>query len=247
MKEGTMQKYFLVTVVALAALGLSASVARAQCGFEHPVKAKKLQANLVQAMVSCGNPGGNAVNDNTEGGVPSCSPPETFNEQAGSPANGWLWDETRSSGMLRLQAKTSPYPASNDTTLPPPCANPLLCPAGAVDLFVGLRLKAILDAAGPANGTGTLATVARATINDRGTDGMAGTGDDTDMTIVDFPAGFPFTLENGKTNLKSSAAALLNAIGQKSLPSCSSIEVVAVSVLDENGNGFASIGTFLDP
>jgi hypothetical protein len=234
-----------VTLAALLAFGFTASAARAQCAFEHPKKARLIESDLVQAFVSCGNPGGNPVNDNTEGGVPSCSPPETFNEQAGSPANGWLWDETKSRGNVRFSAQMAPVSVTNDTTLPPACANPLLCPPGSKDLLVHMQLHNIIDGAGRASGTGTLATVARATLDDRGADGMAGGGDDQDMTVVDFPAGFPFTLTDGRTNLKTSADALLNAIGQPSLPSCTSIEVVSVSVLDENGNAFASMGTFL--
>jgi hypothetical protein len=233
-------------LAALLAIGFTASAARAQCQFEHPKKARVIESDLVQAFVSCGTVGGNPVNNTTEGGVPSCSPPETFNEQDGSPCNGWLWDETKSRGNLRFSSTQAPVAVRKDTTLPiaQPIGGPL-SPPGSKDLFVHMQLHNIIDCTGAASGTGTLATVARATLDDRGADGMAGTLDDTDMTIVDFPAGFPFTLTEGRTNLKTSADALLNSIGQVSLPSCTSIEVVSVSVLDENGNAFASMGTFL--
>jgi len=49
-----------------------------------PKKAASFSANFVQAFVSCGNPGGNPPNAFTEGGIPSCQPPETYDEQAGS-------------------------------------------------------------------------------------------------------------------------------------------------------------------
>jgi hypothetical protein len=66
-----------------------------------------------------------------------------------------------------------------------------------------------------------------------------------DMTVIDFPAAFPFDLVGGQAKLKTSANALLNSIGQPGLPPCSSIEVVDVTVEDENTNPFARMGTFL--
>jgi hypothetical protein len=226
-------------------VGFAASLAQAQCSFEHPKKAVKLQSNLVQAFVSCGNVGGNSPNTNTEGGVPTCQPPETFNEQQGSPTNGWLWTETKSQGKVAFKAKAVCTAVSTGTTLPA-CnpASPLNTgPPASADLEVKLDLKAVEDALSAplgdgANGPGSMSTVARATLNDR-----AG----GDMTVIDFPADFPFALVDGKAKLKTSADSLLNAISQPGLPPCSSIEVVSIIIEDENGNGFASMGTFLPP
>lgn len=211
------RRSLLATGAALMALGFTASTASAQCAFEHPKKTARLHAGLVQAFVSCNNPGGNVPNATTEGGVPSCKLPETFHQQAGSPNGGWLWDEDRSTGFVQF----SPVKSSAPNT---------------ADLRVRLNLRHILNQNGPANGTGTLATVARATLDDR----MFG-----DMTIVDFPAGFSITMINGNVTLKTSANVLLQGIGQPALPYCTSIEVVSVLVLDPNGNAFANIGTFL--
>src|SRR5882724_5419388 len=83
----------LVGGLAAAALvvGFSAS-AHAQCAFPHPKKAASFKSNFVQAFVSCGNAGGNSPNTFAGGGAaPACRPPETFNQQAGSPTNGWVW------------------------------------------------------------------------------------------------------------------------------------------------------------
>jgi hypothetical protein len=88
--------------------------------------------------------------------------------------------------------------------------------------------------AGPS--TGFLATVARATFDDR-----AG----GDMTVDDFPANFPLLIADGKINVKTSADVLLNGISQPGLPHCSNIETVSITVLDENGNTFANVGVFL--
>src|SRR2546427_8359009 len=71
-----MKRHLLVALAAVLAVGISASAARAQCAFQHPKKAGKLQSNLIQAFVSCNNPGGNQPNNTTGGGIPSCSPPE---------------------------------------------------------------------------------------------------------------------------------------------------------------------------
>src|SRR6185369_12963337 len=74
----TMKKHLLGGLAAVLVVGISASSALAQCAFEHPKKAGKFASNFVQAFVSCGNAGGNSPNSTTEGGVPSCKPPETF-------------------------------------------------------------------------------------------------------------------------------------------------------------------------
>jgi hypothetical protein len=211
------RRSLLVAGACLMALGFAPSIASAQCAFEHPKKTARLHAGLVQAFVSCNNPGGNVPNSTTEGGVPSCKLPETFHQQAGSPNGGWLWDEERSTGFVQF----TPVKVSAPNT---------------ADLRVRLVLRKILNQNGLANGNGTLATVARATIDDR----MNG-----DMTIVDFPAGFAFAMINGNATLKTSANTLLQGIGQPPLPYCSSIEVVSVLVLDPNGNAFANIGTYL--
>ena len=216
-----MKKYLLGGLAAVLVVGISASAAMAQCAFEHPQKAKKFQSNFIQAFVSCGNAGGNSPNTTTEGGVPACKPPETFNQQAGTPVTGWRWDELKGSGSVTLKAATSVAPVT---------------PAGSTDLKVKAKLKGVLDGVGLANGTGALATVARATFNDR----MNG-----DITVVDFPANFALTLVDGKGQVKTTADTLLNGISQPGLPNCAALEVVSLTVVDPNGNTFANVGAFL--
>lgn len=221
-----MKKHIFVTGAAVLALGFTASMASAVCDYEHPKKAGQLKSSMVQAMVSCNNPGGNTPNSTTEGGVPTCAPPETFHQQAGSPSGGWSWDENKAKGDVSFKAAKNKVPMQ---------------PADSADLAVQLKMSGILQGgltpSGPANGNGVLATVARATLKDR----MNG-----DMTVVDFPAGFQVTAVNGKISRKTTANELLvGTLGQPALPSCSSIEVVSVAVVDPNGNNFASMGTFL--
>jgi hypothetical protein len=219
-----MNKHMFVAGAAVLALGFSASYASAQCFSQHPKKAGQLKSSLVQAFVSCNNPGGNTPNTTTEGGVPACSPPESFHEQAGNPNGGWLWDSAKGKGDVSFKAAKNkavhPLNPANDTA----------------DLAVQLKMSGILNQNGPAGGSGVLATVARATLEDR----MNGP-----LTVVDFPAGFPITAIAGKISLKTTANALLNGIGQPGLPGCSSIEVVSVNVVDPNGNAFANLGTYL--
>jgi len=221
-----MRRQLLGGLAAVLVVGFAASSASAQCAFEHPKKANKFQSTLVQAFVSCGNPGGNSPNSTTEGGVPTCKPPETFNEQAGSPPTGWQWDELKAQGQVQLKESKQ---------IPVNVLNP---PGDTTDIAVKVKLKGIVYAGnipvGPS--TGFLATVARATFDDR-----AG----GDMTVVDFPANFPLIVIGGKVNVKTSADVLLNGISQPGLPHCASIETVSVTVTDENGNTFANTGLFL--
>jgi hypothetical protein len=229
-------------VVAAAALGFAfvASGAQAQfvdpaCGFEHPKKAKETRSSLVQAYVSCGNPGGNPPNDTTESGTQSCSPPETFNDQDGSPPNGWHWDFEKGQGDVSFKASKNKV------------ENPVLNPEDdTADVAVSLKLKGVVALDGPdgASGIGSLATLSRATLRDRqGTGGD--NSDDVAMTVIDFPAPFSFTLDEGKANLKTSANVVLNGAAIGGLPECTSIEVIDIAVFDENGNRFGSMGTFL--
>ena len=236
-------------VVAAGALGFAfiTSGAHAQfvdpvCGFQHPQKAKQIKASLVQAYVSCANPGGNPINDTTENGIPSCSPPETISDHNGGgpdpgppPTDAWHWDFLKGQGSVTFKA-------AKNKLGPPPAANSV---GDAADVAVTLKLKGVIDNAGPVNGDGTLATTTRATLRDRnGTPGQ--NADDVPMTVVDFPVGFGFSVIAGQAKLKTTANAVLQGgSNPTSLPKCASLELVDAGVNDEQGNRFLSIGTFL--
>ena len=227
-----MKRLVLATGIAGLVLGLATVSAHAQCGFEHPLKSpldrvklhNAVQVGLIPAFVSCGNIGGNAPNTTTEGGVPSCAPPETFNEQAGSPPNGWMWDEGRTYGSLQM------YPTRNRLQ------SPLDPPGNTVDLTLKLKLHYVIDTVGKVDGVGSLQVVARTTFKDRANGAM---------TIVDFPMGFQVELDGGSVSLKTTVNGLLNNLGQPGLPGCTVVEIVSATVVDENGNIFAGMGTFL--
>lgn len=216
----------IISAAAVAVLAITTNT-QAQCSFEHPKKAGKYQASLVQAFVSCGNLGGNTPDATTEGGIPSCKPPQTFNEHNGNFSTGWRWDELKGSGSVQLKSAKNKIGLS---FLDPP--------DDTTDVAVSLKLNGVLDQLGPASGTGTLALIVRATLKDR----MNG-----DMTVIDFPAGFGVPITDGKVSLKTTANSLLNNISQPGLPGCSSLELVDIRVNDENGNTFATVGLFNPP
>jgi len=62
-----------------AAVGAMPSPLLAQCTFEHPAQASKIETALVQAFLFCSPDGtgsaGVLPNNATEGGSPACSPP----------------------------------------------------------------------------------------------------------------------------------------------------------------------------
>jgi cysteine-rich repeat protein len=182
--------------------------------FEHPKSAKKYQTNLTQAFVSCGNPGGNSPSRTTEGGVPACIA-QTFNEQAGSPSNGWRWDE--GSGQAVLQMK-------------PICK-------GADDAEVKMKIIGVVDGAGqPAATDGQVALVLRLTLDDP-------TGGN--MTTVDVTGKVPITMVDGRSALKTSVGVMLTEAGLSDVPNGSSIEIMDVQVLDPNGTLFAHSGIYM--
>jgi hypothetical protein len=160
-----MKKHMFVAGAAVLALGFTASIASAVCSIEHPKKASGGKMSFVQAMVSCGNVGGNTPNSTTEGGVPSCTPPQTYHEQAGSPNGGWMWDEGKGSGSVQFKAaKNKVVNVLNDVP-------------NSADLAIQLSLAGVIDETGPAGPAfGTLATVARATLEDRTGSGVCSKG-----------------------------------------------------------------------
>ncbi|MCC6764426.1 MAG: hypothetical protein IT293_07155 [Deltaproteobacteria bacterium] len=226
-----MKKHFLAAGAAALGLGLAsiASAASTPCAvsYPHPASAKQIKASLVQAFVSCNNPGGNVPNATTETGtVPTCYPAETYHQNAGSPALGWVFGP-KGKGDITFKAGKNKVvgPLNTDPT--------------ASDLNIQLKMSNITDNTGDATGNGTVATVARATLIDRAESALG------PMTVIDFPTSFGVSAAGGKISKKTSATVILNALSQPALPACTTIEVVAVLVKDPNGNPFANLGTYL--
>jgi hypothetical protein len=236
-----MKKHILAAGAAVLALGTAsiATAASTPCAatYPHPAAAKQIKSALVQAFVSCNNPGGNTPNATTESNVtPTCYPAESFHENAGSPALGWTWgpkgkgDITFKAGKNKLCGL--PDYGQNDCGADP--GDP-----GEVDLYITLKMSDIRDNTGLATGTnGTVSSSVRATLIDRAEPSAP-------MTVIDFPTSFPASVTNGKINQKSSATEILDGLNQPALPPCTTLELISLLVIDPNGNPFASMGTYL--
>ena len=213
----------------LLAMGVAVapSAVSAQCAFEHPRKASKVHVSLVSAFTGCGGLYyGNSPNTTTEGNVPACKPPETYDQQAGSPSNGWRWNELEGMGQVQLKASSK---------FPPSALNP---PSNSADILIRLKMSGVdtQSFGPPASGNGNLALIMRMTFDDRASG---------DGTVVDFPLNAPFAMTDGKANVKTSVDSVLNSDPQPGLPRCSNVEVLSIAIIDPNGNTFANEGLYL--
>jgi hypothetical protein len=197
--------------------------AYAQCAFAHgQVTGINGWASMVQAFAPCGAPdfdGFPALTPNTftVGGIPACSPPQTYHELAGNPANGWVLDPNTGRARLKLDQLANP-----------------------TDIRIRLELDDIRDGTGnfaPPIGNGALVLLLRLTLDD-----PAG----GDMTTVDIPLGIPVSIGNatGDATLVTTLNQTLAILGQPPLPTCTNVEVVTAILFDPNGDRFLRIGHF---
>lgn len=230
MKRLTCSLAFLAVAVALAPPRVSA-----QCAFDRPTHGSitntgDLRTSLVQAFVSCNNPGGNTPNTTTQNGVPACAPPETWNVQAGPPASGWRFLQTPGQSWGRLELNRQSGSFTN--------------PNGIRDTRIRLNFRKIVLSNGTtpvAAGTpGKISLVLRSTIADPS---------NGDMSLIDFPVDIPFafTGAGSVTNFTAILGNVMNSSFGYRFPDCSSIEVVSVAVLDSNNNVFAVPGIRVIP
>ena len=219
---------------AALALGVVAAPAYAAppCQFDRPMGSSSgsvgtYSTTLMQAYVSCNNPGGNVPNATTVTGVvPSCAPPETFHQQSGSPANGWRFSQNPGSGSYgKVYMKR--------TTAGPNLPG---FPQTQRDLYMKLTLRGIVSGGNtnnPATGNGSLLAVVRITTEDY---------ENGPMTVIDFPLSFVVPMNNGSATVVKKLGDLLIDLGQPRLPDCSLIEVVSISIRDPNGDVLAVPG-----
>ncbi len=215
-----------IVLVALGTIG-RALPAAAKCAavYPHPAKTGKLQASFVQMFVSCQNPGGNNPNATTETGTKSCFPAETFAQQSqSSPSGAWLWGPHAHGSVSLVSGKNQLY-------------SPLNTDPDAVDLFIKLSLKGLLDVTGGAYGTGRVRMLVRMTIVDRTAS--------QPMTFVDIPLSFAFAAINGKVSKHTSLSYALNLAGLRALPACSTVELLSLWIIDSVNNRFAELGSYL--
>ncbi|HEY2387022.1 MAG TPA: hypothetical protein VGK30_08680, partial [Candidatus Binatia bacterium] len=206
---------------------LTAGPAQAQCAFGHPRSAKKLSTSLVQAFYYCGDRGFSGdvpPNTTTEGSVPACKPPSPASDYD---VTSWRWSERVGRGEIALKAvRTFPV-------------DPLNPPSNSADVTVLLKMEGLVDRFNERvdGRSGFLSIIARITMDDRA---------DGDVTMVDGLIGAPVDVVMGKAKLVTSLDAMLNASSFPGLPTCSSLEIADILVLDHNGYIFARSGLFLD-
>ena len=216
-------------LIALAAALVVPSSVGAQCAFDRPNGSSSYigsyTSSLVRAYVSCNNPGGNPANTTTVGGIPSCWPTEDFGQYAGSPPNGWRFSNGIGSSTGKVQIRRTSGGANLGGL-----------PSTLRDTAVKVKLYHIArNSGGYASGTGNVQLLLRVTTQDY-------LGDD--MTVIDFPFGFPIALSSGNGSgfaTKKIGDALFD-LDNPRFTDCTSFEVVDVTVRDPNGTAFAVPG-----
>lgn len=207
----------------LVGLGVVATPsADAQCAFAHGQNTgNNGWSRLVQAYVPCNGydcdgMGGLVANANTSGGTPSCTPPLTYHQFLGSPANGWVLDPVTGRARVRFDQL-----ASND-------------------VGIRLQLRDVRDVGGnfpPVGATGQLYVVFRLTFDDP----MFG-----DMTMIDTPLLIPVAIANttGDANVSTTYNTLAATLALPILTACASFEVIEVTLLDPAYSKFLRLGHF---
>lgn len=190
--------------------------------YPNPKAAKRVALPLVQAFVGCNTPGGNVPNATTETGTVPTCYPAETYDENAGSPPGG-WH-------------WGPY-GKGQVTIGVRCKD-------AGDVSIKLTMSNIVDGAGvPVNGAGTFATAARLTIMDP----VGG-----EMTTVDVPLAFQFTIVNGVTKFLTSLNAMLTDQALAPLPNGFSYELGPspgldgfFEVRDANGNPFARPGIYL--
>ncbi len=138
-----MTKPRLTSLLLAALVACTAEGAHAQCAFQHPFKATAFRSSLVQAFLPCSlvlESCCGKANAETEGGIPSCYPAETFAELSGSQPGSWRWGP-KGSGVATVAVKGS-------------------------EVTLSVSLSGIVNHSVPATGTGHVSVLVRATLAD---------------------------------------------------------------------------------
>jgi hypothetical protein len=197
--------------------------AEAQCSFPHgDSTGLNGWSSMVQAFAPCGAPDwdgfpGLPQNTSTLGGIPACSPPQTYHQVSGSPTNGWVLDTATGRARLRLDQQSTP-----------------------TDVRIRLDVDNVRDGTGafaPIGSRGALSLILRMTLND-----SAG----GDMTTIDIPIATQLVISSatGDGNIDTTLNARLAILAQPPLPTCTSVEVIDAFVFDPVDDKFLRIGHF---
>jgi hypothetical protein len=197
--------------------------AEAQCSFPHgDSTGLNGWSDMVQAFAPCGQPDwdgfpGQTPNTFTLGGIPACSPPQTYHQLSGSPTNGWVLDTASGRARLRLDQQSTP-----------------------TDVRIRLEVDNVRDGTGafaPIGSRGSLALVLRLTLND---------SPGGDMTTVDIVVNSPLVISSatGDGSIDTTLNARLAVLAQPPVPTCTSVEVIQAVVLDPASDSFLRLGHF---
>jgi hypothetical protein len=244
-------KKVTLPLAAIALVGFYASSASAQCAF-NSAPAKGVKGSMVRNYSPC--PGTETPNSNTttEGATPACTP-VTPRQNLEGDSTLYSFDKKKGKCDVSTKAKLEKSCATvTGTEIDMMTGKPVKVLLGLQDVpchvtYVKSKCSGILGTDGLTpigNGDAgwSLATLSRATLNDP-TNG--------DMTVIDFPVTFNYSIPSkGKMAVDSnSAEALAPIVGTQSadLPTCTSIEVVDVTIKAPGGLPFAKLGQSTRP
>ena len=225
-------KTFYVALAAVMAVSLTAGYASAQCTINVPAKAKGGKMSFVRNYAECPSTQHPSANTTTGGGTAACSP-VTAKGLGENPGAGELTDWFFGpKGGCDVKFSYKNEECANLGAEAGPCAN----------FKIDAKCKDIHDAGGALEqadlaGPGGLVILAQATINDE-TNGP--------LTVIDFPVSAPFgDFKKGGAKLKTTSTAILLQIFEvdaADLPSCSSVELISMKIMDDLGRDFAWLG-----
>jgi hypothetical protein len=202
--------------IALCCVVLHTAPVGAQCGFDAPSSARRLNTSMVRAYAACAGITVPTPNTSTMAGVPACGPPLALSEFEFGP-----------DGTCSLLIKTRHEDPCSDGS-GSPCMKP----------SIRVRCEGVLNPGGGlTNAPGwSLRLITRRTVSDP-TNG--------DMTQLDFPSTLAFEqARNGAFGLKADAfdgACLFLAC--PALPGCTNLQIVSAEIMDPTGRVFAVPGS----
>lgn len=232
-------KKLTLPLAAVALVGLYGT-AHAQCDF-NLAPAKGMKASMVRTYESCPGTEHPVPNASTEGGTTACTPviPAAVDGVSTPYAYGPKGKCTVTTKAKLLKDCSAAEDAEgNSLGLGTNACHITYVTSKCSDIHktdIGLPIDE--DDAGF-----SLATLTRATFND------AANGD---MTVIDFPVSFQFSIpEEGSMELESSSAQELIPLvgaGNADLPACTSLEIVDTTIKDPDNLPFAKLGTATKP
>ncbi len=208
------------SVAALLALTvlLAPALARAQCDFNSPDKAKSAKISMVRAFYPCGGITFPIPNTATSEGTPACAPPPPSSSYTFLP---------KGSCSVKVTHK-----------LEDPCSTG--SPGACANVSIKAKCKGIGESDGVAPisaGVWALNVTVRRTTND---------SFNGDITVIDFPAQFAFGLpQDGKIQLKIDTNAYFETLfgpGNET-GGCTTYQMLSMTIVGPSGTPFAVPGT----